>query len=157
MKRFQEEVLEQYPDWFAEDNDIKDFPVIRRKIIKKINVERPMYVFPMILTMLLLGVYCCVLYRHSEVVKIETQQALAHMEKRLICQDKQIKRNKSDLNLIAILHNENFASVRQITGNQNLIFINPDWTIDDMPDNLKLTDEQKKEIAENYLKQDGTK
>ena len=70
---------------------------------------------------------------------------------KIVSIEDRINENRNMLNLIAVLHNENFASLRNATGTKDLIFLKPNWKIDRMPSHLDLTDEQKQVLRERYL------
>ena len=51
--------------------------------------------------------------------------------------------NKEKIGLIGVLFNENTLVIRNAHDKDHLIFFNRDWTIDRMPQHLKLNDEDK--------------
>jgi hypothetical protein len=63
--------------------------------------------------------------------------------------NKRIQWNTDHLTLLADIQQENFAAIKN--GNNNFIFFNRDWTINQMPKFLELTPEDK-EFLKKYIK-----
>lgn len=55
----------------------------------------------------------------------------------------QMRANEEKISLIGIVLNENFLVIRNNLPKDNMIFFNRDWTIDKMPKNITLTEEDK--------------
>ena len=55
----------------------------------------------------------------------------------------QLRANEEKISLMGIIFNENFLVLRSNMSKDNLIFFNRDWTIDKMPKNILLTEEDK--------------
>ena len=152
MQRFEEEIRREHPDWFAEKDNPNTAKVIRHRVIKKIKIRQPMYILPVMLTMLLLGVYAGLLHVKHKKMQWHNEILMAHLEGQVLTTNYQVEKNRDAVNLIAILHNENFASVRKATGNEQLIFINQDWTIDNMPKHLLLSQKDMDRIKSKWLR-----
>jgi len=105
----------------------------------------------MILTMMLLAAYCAVVHVKNRGYHWETERNVAHVEKELVRVEEDITQVRDAVRLVAIVMNEDFASVRRVTGNQNLLFIQKDWGLDRLPMYLKLTDEEKQNITQKYI------
>jgi len=58
------------------------------------------------------------------------------------------------LSLMGLLLNENFMIVRNNYNKGHLIFFNRDWTLDQMPHYLELTDDDK-EYLKKFVKPSG--
>ena len=76
---------------------------------------------------------------------------VANVERQLIYVEEEGAKVKDFATLVAILHNENFAAVRQSTGTKNLIFIQRNHKIKRMPTHLRMTETDRQRIIEKYL------
>lgn len=141
-KGFEEDIKKQYPELF-EDKPTKQTVVVK--------VRQPAYVFPMMLTIILLASYCAVNYVQNKHNLFKNQAITAKLEQDINKTKHDLDRTIDQVTLVAILQNENFASTRLYTGNRNLIFINKNWTIDSLPSYLNLTEADKKRIVEKYM------
>lgn len=147
MYKFEDEIKNEYPEWFDEnDNDER-----KNRKMKRSKAHTPMYVLPVILTLLILGIYIGVFHIKQKQNLWGKEQAVSNLEEQVVKTNSRVSRNEKAINLVGILHNENFASVRQDTGNQEIVFINKNWTINKMPKYLNLSKETIEMIKDKYL------
>lgn len=147
MRRFEEEIKSEYPEWFQTTSHTP------QKVVKHVHVhtKQPLYVLPMIFTLCILGLFASAMYIQNKNNCAVTYQTISHLEKQINTVENKVQETCKHMHLVALLHNENFASVRQATGNQNLIFINKDWKIDKMPIYLNLSDEHQEYIKNEHF------
>jgi len=147
-KRFESDIKETYPKWYEE---LGDNPPPKKLYARRM----PSYVLPMCLTLVALCAYVIMAYESVKRNYWNNENAIISVEKnlgaRITGNENRINENRDMLNLIAVLHNENFAVLRNATGTKDLIFLRPDWKIDRMPSHLKMTDAHKKMFNEKFL------
>lgn len=66
--------------------------------------------------------------------------------------EKDIEWCKNRLALLASITNNNFAVYEKYHKDPNYVYLNKDWSIDQMPKNLDLTDPSDKEFIEQFLR-----
>lgn len=152
-KRFESEIKKTYPKWYEE---LDDNPPPKQCCVRR----TPAYVLPMFLTLVALGAYVVIAFESVKKNYWNNELAVVAVENdlgaRISDNESRINESQDMLNLIAILHNENFAALRNATGTQDLMFLGPDWKIDRMPRHLKLTEKQKKMFSERFLRKPMT-
>lgn len=149
MNTFADDVKAEYPE--LADQLIEQYGNVGPAVIK-VPHRVPGYVLPILLTILVAVFYIASMHVKNKVAQIPREKHVAEIEQRLVEMQTSIDKHTLAIHLLAILHNEDFASVRQATGNQDLIFINKDWTIDQLPKYLKLPKEEKERIARQFLR-----
>ena len=147
-KRFESDIKQTYPKWYEELGDNRSPKQLYAR-------KTPSYVLPMCLTLIAMCTYVIIAYENIKKNYWNNESAVISVEKnlgaRITSNENSISVNQDMLNLIAVLHNENFAALRNATGTKDLIFLRPDWKIDRMPSHLDLTDKQKKMFNEKFL------
>ena len=147
MDTFKDDVKQEYPDLaneiIDEYGDVKDQPVPH---------HTPSYILPIILTILMALVYIVVSHmQHKELLKPH-EDRIANMEQKMMQMEGNQEKLANDIYLLAILHNENFQIIRNATGNKNYMIIGKDWTIERMPSNITMTQEEANEIYKEFVK-----
>ena len=148
MDTFKDDVKQEYPDLaneiIDEYGDVKDQPVPHH--------HTPSYILPIILTILMALVYIVVSHmQHKELLKPH-EDRIANMEQKMMQMEGNQEKLANDIYLLAILHNENFQIIRNATGNKNYMIIGKDWTIERMPSNITMTQEEANEIYKEFVK-----
>jgi len=167
-RRFESEIEQEYPEWYEEwkaehpdDDDSFSCPVPqpqpKSQVVKR---STPAYVLPIILAILALTAYAVFIYDDVKAHYWNNEDAISIVEQGINSRysdlSYRVNRNTEALNLMAILYNENFAAIRNATGIQNLIFLQPNWTIDRMPNQLNLSQEQQQLLRDRYLRENQT-
>jgi len=112
MRRFEDEIRQQYPEWFENGNRYPPI-IMHKRVLRKVKLRTPLYVLPIILTLLVLGSYVGIAHIKHKHLQWGNERHIAALEEQVVEMDEQVSANRKSINLVAILHNENFASVRQ--------------------------------------------
>jgi len=147
MESFENELRKEFPEWHEESTGVH----YRPRQITKIKVRHPRYILPMLLTMIVLGAYCAVLHVETKKQFWGAEQSVANVEKQVVQVEERVNLVRDKVDLVALVVNEDFASIRQATGNQNLLFIDRNWGLERMPKYLQLTEEDKLRIKQKYI------
>ena len=163
-RRFESEIQQEYPEWYAEwetEQFKNPYPVPTTKPTSKPKPAKqkrvPGYILPMFLSIIALTVYVVLIGIKLKIEQGQNASAMMAVQQSISRYDnllKHVNQNAEALNLLAILHNENFAALRNVTGTQDLIFIQPDWKISQPPQHLDLSEEQDHLIRDQYLDED---
>ena len=148
MSDFKDDVKQEYPDLaneiIDEYGDVKDQPTPKH--------HTPSYILPIILTILMALAYIVVSHvQHKDMLKPH-EDRIGNMEQKIMQIEGNQEKLANDVYLLAILHNENFQIMRNATGNKNYIIINKDWTIERVPSNITMSQEEMNEIYKEFVK-----
>lgn len=149
MHRFEDEIKTRHPEWFENETQSQS-RVIKNRTIK---VRQPKYILPMLLTMVALAFYVSFMHIQRYQYQWKHEADMNNLEMQINEIESILIANREAINLVGILHNENFASMRASTGNRNILFINKDWKINRMPYYLILDDKDRDIIQKRYIVQ----
>ena len=113
----------------------KDAPLVL------IRSRTPLYVFPAVLAILLVCAHVGLLHKKS--LGQDTVKA------RVAAVEDKLDRTADRTHLLGILHNENFATL--VNRDRDVIYIQRDWTIKEMPHRLSMNSRMRELIREKFL------
>jgi len=106
----------------------------------------------MMLALLVLGAYVGFTHIQQKQSLWVNQNHLSTIEEQITTINARVDANRVAVGLVALLHNENFAAMRPLAQNRDILFINRDWTIDRLPKYLTLTKRDIELITKCYVR-----
>jgi hypothetical protein len=115
------------------------------------NTRTPAYVLPLVLTVLVTAIYIGITHVKNKADLALREKHLGTVEQRLTDLQQNLRKDDLAIQLLAVLHNENFYILHKATGTNEIIYVNGDWTINRMPSHLDLTPAQVDMIHKRFV------